>query len=268
MKFFIIKFPAKTPFIRFLIKTLYAIGAVSLLIGFWQLLVMYSGVNRALLPSPAEVLTALINLANTGQLFTHIGISLYRFFVGYLTAVTAGLILGLLIGQINFLAKLVDPLAQLIRPVAPVAWMPFIVLFFGIGDAPAILVIFIAAFFPILLPTMNASRKIDENYMKIARTFEMRQPKIFFKIIIPAIFPHIVNGMHLGLGAAWIFLVAGEMIGVRSGLGFLIMDARNNMRSDILLGTICIIALLGLILDKLIGIFESQINKLWGIRSE
>ena len=245
-------------------KALYAVGAVTLLVVFWHSLVIFGGVNRALLPLPLEVYNALTDLARDGQLFSHIIISLSRLSVGYSLAVFAGLVLGLIAGQIDFLAKLIDPLAQLIRPVAPVAWLPFVVLFLGIGDAPAVFVIFMAAFFPVLLPTMNASRKVDEKYMKIARTFEMRHRQVFFKIIIPAIFPHIVNGMHLGLGSAWIFLVAGEMIGVRSGLGFLIMDARNNMRPDILLATICIIALLGLILDKLITIFETQINKIWG----
>jgi len=253
---------------KFLSKVLYIPGAFLILLGFWQLLVMFGGHAPALLPTPLDVLDALIHLTASGELFEHVGISLYRFLVGYTASIVTGLTLGLIIGQVDFLSKLVDPLIQLLRPVAPVAWMPFIILFLGIGDAPAIVVIFMAAFSPILLSTISASKKIDQNYLKIAKTFEIKQPQLFFKIILPAIFPYIANGMHLGLGMAWIFLVAGEMIGVRSGLGFLIMDARNNMQPEVLLATICVIAVLGLLLDKIITLFERQINKYWGIKTK
>jgi len=258
----------KETIIRVLSKSLYALGAVLILLVFWQLLVMFGGVNRALLPPPLYVFETLGNMIRTGELLIHIQISLYRFFVGYSLAVVAGLVLGLIIGQVAFLSKLTDPLTQLLRPIAPVAWMPFIVLLFGIGDMPAIMIIFIAAFYPVLLSTISASKKIDKSYLRVAQTFEIKQPQLFFKIIVPAIFPYIANGMHLGLGTAWVFLVAGEMMGVRSGLGFLIMDSRNNMQPEVLLATICVIAVLGLVLDKIVSFFEVRINKHWGIQTE
>jgi len=247
-------------------KSLYALCAILILLVFWQLLVMFGGFNRALLPPPLYVFETLGNMIRTGELLIHIRISLYRFFVGYSLAVATGLVLGLIIGQIAFLSKLIDPLIQLLRPIAPVAWMPFIVLLFGIGDMPAIMIIFIAAFYPVLLSTISASKKIDKVYLRVAQTFEIKQPQLFFKIIVPAIFPYIANGMHLGLGTAWVFLVAGEMMGVRSGLGFLIMDSRNNMQPEVLLATICVIAILGLVLDKIVSFFETRINKHWGIQ--
>jgi len=253
---------------KFLSKTLYTFGAALILLLLWQLLVAFGDFGPALLPTPVAVAQALYDMVASGAIWEHIGISLYRFFIGYSLSVVAGLTLGLIIGQIAFLSKLVDPLVQMLRPVAPVAWMPFIVLFLGIGNAPAIVVIFMAAFYPILLSTISASKKIDANYLKIAKTFEIKQPQLFFKIILPAIFPYIANGMHLGLGTAWVFLVAGEMIGVRSGLGFLIIDARNNMQPEVLLATICIIAFLGLLLDKGITLFERQVNKFWGIKTD
>lgn len=254
--------------IKMLLKTAYAISAILILLGFWQLVVTFGGFNRALMPPPLYVFETLKTMIRSGELLLHVQISLYRFFVGYSLAVVAGLTIGLIVGQVNFLSKLVDPLTQLLRPVAPVAWMPFIVLLFGIGDMPAIMVIFIAAFYPVLLSTISASKKIDKSYMRVAKTFEIKQSQVFLKIIVPAIFPYIANGMHLGLGTAWVFLVAGEMMGVRSGLGFLIMDSRNNMQPDVLLATICVIAVLGLILDKIVSFFEVRINRLWGIQTE
>jgi len=256
----------KKTVIRVINRFMYALGAVFILIAIWQLVVMFGGFNPALLPPPVYVFQTLIDMTLTGELFVHVRISLYRFFVGYSLAVIAGLMAGLIVGQVSFLSKLVDPLTQLLRPIAPVAWMPFIVLLFGIGDMPAIMVIFIAAFYPVLLSTISASKKIDKSYLRVAKTFEIKQPQVFFKIIVPAIFPSIANGMHLALGTAWVFLVAGEMMGVRSGLGFLIMDARNNMQSEVLLATICVIALLGLILDKIVTFFEVRINRHWGIQ--
>ena len=113
--------------------------------------------------------------------------------------------------------------------------MPFIVLFFGIGQAPAIVIIFIAAFFPVLLSTVSAIQNIDPVYIKVARNFGIKQPELLFKIVLPAVFPGIASGLHIALGTAWIFLVTGEMVGSQTGLGFLIIDMRNNLRNDLLM---------------------------------
>ncbi|MCL2198078.1 MAG: ABC transporter permease [Defluviitaleaceae bacterium] len=252
----------------FLHKLFFAVCAVVILLVGWHLIVVFGGFNHALFPPPFVVFATLGEMITSGEIFIHIRISLWRFFVGYSLAVFVGLVMGLIVGRLDFLSRLVEPTVQLIRPVAPVAWMPFIVLLFGIGDMPAIMVIFLAAFYPVLMSTISGSKKINVNYLNIAKMFEIKQPQVFLKIILPAIFPYIANGMHMGLGTAWVFLVAGEMMGVRSGLGFLIMDSRNNMQPEVLLATICVIALLGLLLDKIITMFESRVNKHWGIKGD
>ena len=158
----------------------------------------------------------------------------------------------------------VNPIVQLLRPISPTAWMPFIVLWFGIGDIPAIVIIFIAGFFPVLLSTVAAVGNIDPIYFKVSKNFGIRQPELMWKVIFPAAFPQIANGIHLALGTSWIFLVAGEMVGTQSGLGYLIIDARNNLRTDILLATIVVIGIIGLLLDALLKLLEKQILKSWG----
>lgn len=142
--------------------------------------------------------------------------------------------------------------------------MPLIVLWFSI-DASPIFIIFLAAFFPILLSTVAAVRNVDPVYLKVARNFGTSEFDILRKIVIPASFPYITVGLHIALGTAWIHLVAGEMMGVRSGLGFLIVDARNTLRYELVITGIIFIGVFGLIIDKLITVGERWINKRWGL---
>ena len=134
----------------------------------------------------------------------------------------------------------------------------------GRGDLPAIVIIFIAAFFPVLLSTVAAVRNIDPVYLKVARNFGIKQPQLTWKVIFPAAFPQIANGIHLALGTSWIFLVAGEMVGAQSGLGYQIIDARNNIRADMLLATILVIGVIGILLDGLLKLAEKRILRAWG----
>ena len=247
-----------------ILKARYAVISFIVLIALWQLLYTVSDFNEALFPSPFKALRALIELAADGTLFRHIGTSLYRFAAGYCSAVVSAVLLGLVLGWFSKAFRFVDPIVQLLRPISPTAWMPFIVLWFGIGDVPAIVIIFIAGFFPVLLTTVAAVANIDPIYLKVSRSFGIRQPQLMWKVIFPAAFPQIASGIHLALGTSWIFLVAGVMVGAQSGVGYLIIDARNNLRTDILLADIVVIGLIGLILDTLLKMAEKRILRAWG----
>lgn len=244
---------------------MYAFIAFVLVIAVWQLVIWIGDYPEALLPSPLMVFQGILSLIEDGTLVEHVGISLFRFFTGYLSAVVVAVVLGLFLGRTTVLWRIIDPIVQVVRPVAPVAWSPFIVLWFGIGNMPAIVIIFIAAFFPVLLSTVSAVKKIDKTYMKLAENLEIKQSSLLFKIIFPASFPYIANGLHIAVGTAWIFLVAGEMIGAQSGLGYLIVDARNALDLDLVLAGIFFIGILGLLLDKSIGLFEKWVGKQWGV---
>lgn len=230
----------------------------------WQLAFWVSDFNAALFPSPLQAFQTLLEMVTNGILFTHIGASMYRFAAGYLSSVIIAVLLGLILGRLPKVFQYINPAVQLLRPISPMAWMPFIVLWFGIGDIPAIVIIFIAAFFPVLLSTVSAVGGIDPIYLKVSENFGIRQPQIMWKVIFPAAFPQIANGIHLALGTAWVFLVAGEMVGAQSGLGYLVIDARNNLRADILFADIIVIGLIGLLLDTLLKVAEKQILKAWG----
>lgn len=239
------------------------IGFIILVI-VWQLVIIIGKYDSALFPSPLHVWEGVVSLIKDGTFFIHFQVSLLRFLAGYLLAVVCAVTLGLLLGRVPALWGVIDPIVQLLRPVSPIAWSPFIVLWFGIGNIPAIVIIFIAAFFPVLLSTVSAVRKVDKTYLKVAENLELTRFSLLRKIMFPAAFPIIANGLHIAVGTAWIFLVAGEMVGAQSGLGYLIVDARNSMRLDLVMAGILFIGLSGLLLDKLVGLFERSINRILG----
>ena len=200
------------------------------------------------------------------MLLKDIGASLYRFAAGYLSSVLLAMLLGLVLGWYRGIWAYLNPIAQVLRPISPMAWLPFIVLIFGIGEMPALVIIFIAAFFPVLLATVAAVHDIAPVYLKVAQNFGIRQPALLAKIVFPAVFPRIATGLHLALGTAWVFLVAGEMVGAQSGLGFLIIDARNNLRADLLMAAIITIGVLGLLLDSGVTLVERAVSRRFGSR--
>lgn len=252
---------------RRLNKTVNAVIGLAILIAIWQTVVATGKYEQSLLPSPLNVAKGIAEMIQTGILFTHLKVSLFRFAAGYLSASILAVALGLALGRIRRLWNIIDPMVQVIRPVSPIAWSPFIVLWFGIGDAPAIVIIFLAAFFPVLLSTVSAVGKVSPIYLKVAQNMDLGRYSLLTKIIFPAAFPTIANGLHIAVGTAWIFLVSGEMVGAQSGLGFLIIDSRNMIRLDLVLAGILFIGICGLLLDQCVRLFERWMEKQWGIAS-
>ncbi|MFD2115326.1 ABC transporter permease [Paenibacillus yanchengensis] len=245
-------------------KTFPVLLGLSLLLVIWQLIVVLGHYERTLLPAPMDVAIALQQLIISGELWQHLRISLFRFLIGYLLATMVAIPLGIMLGRLPRLYRVIDPIVQLLRPVSPIAWSPFIVLWFGIGNIPAIVIIFLAAFFPILLSAVAGVRQVPEIYLKLSQNLQLSPLAMLRKIVFPAAFPHIASGLHMAVGTAWIFLVSGEMVGAQSGLGFLIIDARNMIRLDLVLAGIISIGLCGLLLDQAVRLFERMMQKRWG----
>lgn len=239
--------------------------SISLLIIAWQGIIYIGQYEEALLPSPFSVSKAIMRMINDGTLFIHLKDSMFRFTIGYGLAVIPAIILGMILARTTLVLAIIDPIIQVLRPVSPVAWSPFIVLWFGIGNIPAIAIIFIAAFFPVLMTTLKGVKNIDDDYLKIAQNLEVKGVELLWKFIFPATFPQIVTGLRIALGTAWIFLVAGEMVGAQSGLGFLIIDARNTLNLDYVLAGIIFIGVSGYILDRFIGALEKWVGSHWGL---
>jgi ABC-type nitrate/sulfonate/bicarbonate transport system permease component len=202
-----------------------------------------------LFPTPSHVVRTMGRLIASGDLFIHIGSSLRRVCIGYLMAVLMAIPLGIAIGWWKRVESLVDPLVNTLRPIPPLAWIPISILWFGIGDAQNAFIIWLCAFFPILLNTTAGVKAIDPMHIRAALCLGATRMALFRRIILNGALPTIVTGLRIGLGIGWMGLVAAELVAAPSGLGYLISDARSLLATDVVVVGMVTIGLLGLLID-------------------
>jgi NitT/TauT family transport system permease protein len=232
------------------------------------LVAWYIGIHRQsthLLPDPIAVLSAFIELAQRGLLFKYIVASLFRVTWGFLLAAILAIPLGLAIGWYRRSEMALNPLIQIFRPISPLAWIPISILWFGVGDVAAIFLIFLASFLPLTLTAMNAVGSIPPVYVNAGRNFGLSTPSLVYRVLYPAVVPQLIIGLRITLGIAWLVVVAAEMIAVNSGLGFLIVDARNaGNRYDLVVAGMVMIGVIGLLLDTGMRSLEKIRSLRWG----
>jgi len=240
---------------------LLAFLAVGALWGFWANLGIWSA---AAFPSPRAAAKGMWELTVDGTLLKHSVASLFRVTVGYYLAVLFAIPLGMILGWWKVGQTLFNSIIQFLRPISPLAWIPLAMLWFGIGDRPAIFLIFLASFFPLLVSTINAVNHINTLYFQVAANFNFTKLETVSRVIFPAILPSVLPALRISLGIAWLVVVAAEMIAVKSGLGYLILDSRNALRMDYVMDAMIAIGLIGICLDRVIR----QLNRLkfvsWG----
>ena len=241
---------------------------IAFLLAAWQLLAAAGLYTVDQLPGPLDALRASREVWTDGALLAHVTASLARFASAYCAAVAVAVPLGLFFGLHPNLWKAADPVIQVLRPISPVAWFPLAVLWLGIGNLPAIAIIFVAAFYPALLATVAAVRKVDPVYLRVARNFGTTKRQLVLKVVVPAAFPQIAMGLRIAVGAAWVYLVAGEMLGARTGLGFLIVDARNFLRTDLIVMAMALIGATGFLIDRAVCSLERRLDARWGVAPE
>ena len=224
-----------------------------LLLGWWA-----ATRNSAygLIPSPGDVLSALADLATgtegdafSGRLPAHILASVERVYGAFLLACLAALPLGMLIGRSRLAHVLLDPLLQVLRPVPVTAWLPMSMILFGLGARSAFFLVALGAFFPVLVNTTFAVRSVEPRLFEAASMLGVSGARMFPVVVLPASLPGIFTGLRLGLGFAWVVIVVGEMTGVQTGLGAMIMDARQLSRSDVVVAGMVVIGALGFLSD-------------------
>jgi len=224
--------------------------------------------STTILPGPWAVARAIGELARSGALLRHLVASLFRVTWGYLPAVALALPTGIWLGTRRRGEMAVGPLLELLRPISPLAWIPIAILWFGVGDLAAIAIIFTATFLPLTLTVKNAVRRVPEVYLQAGRNFGLAGGALVRAVILPALLPELVLGLRLTLGIAWLVVVAAEMIAVNSGLGFLIVDARNaGNRYDLVVAGMVLIGVTGLLLDAAIRRLERLPALRWGFTS-
>lgn len=226
----------------------------------WHLLCL--GNDRSDVPGPLLTAEGLWELAANGLLLKNIVASLFRVGWGFTLAAAVGIPLGLSLGWFRGMRGAVNPLVQMLRPISPIAWLPISTLIFGAikwfdpSDLAAIFLIFLSALFPIVTSTASSVQSIDLKYLRSARNFGVSGLHLVRTVILPATLPQVLTGLRISLGIAWVVVVAAEMLGVQSGLGYQVNDARNNLRYDIVTAAMVVIAVTGLLLDLFMSRLE------------
>lgn len=242
---------------------LQAIAFAALLLILWQVAVVYEPGH--LLPGPIGAVGGIADLIRHGLLAKYIVASLFRVTWGFLLAVVLAIPLGLTIGWYKRAEMAFNPIVQILRPISPLAWIPIAILWFGVGDLAAIFLIFIGCFLPLLLTAMSAVQNIPAVYIQAGRNFGLSFSDLVVRVLYPAVMPQLIIGLRITLGVAWLVVVAAEMIAVNSGLGFLIVDARNaGNRYDLVVAGMVIIGVIGLLLDMAMRSLEKVKSLRWG----
>jgi NitT/TauT family transport system permease protein len=230
----------------------------------WEILARYSGWSCTVFPGPGIVFGGMVELIKNGALLRHVVASLFRVTIGFYMAMLLGIPIGMLLGRSYLLRQLGNPMVQFLRPISPLAWIPLAMLWFGIGDLPAIFLIFLSSFFPLIVSTAIAVQTINPIYFQVAANFDFSRKERIINIIFPAIIPSVVTALRMTITIAWLVVVAAEMIAVKSGLGYLILDSRNALRMDYVMDGMIVIGLIGLLLDKLMRWIGKIDSAEWG----
>jgi NitT/TauT family transport system permease protein len=240
-------------------------GFPILLILIWDRAVALTGTR--LIPSPYQVAVMMYDFtfggiyddAFSGTILTHIWKSMQRVYGGFLLAAMIGIPLGMMLGRIKVLRQLLDPTISLLRPIPVTAWLPLSMIFFGLGPNAAIFLVFLGAFYPILLNTTFGVRSIDPRLFEAASMLGCTGTGLFRQIVLPASLPAIFNGLRVAHGFAWILIVVGEMTGVPTGLGSVVMDGRTLSRTDLVITGMIVIGACGFVTDRIIVTINNRL---------
>jgi sulfonate transport system permease protein len=226
------------------------------LIVVWQILAQAGVITTRILPAPTQIIEAAIRLLQSGELVRNVGISLWRALIGFIIGGGIGLSLGVLNG-INVTAeRLLDSSLQMIRNIPHLAMIPLVILWFGIGDQARIFLVVLGVFFPIYINTFHGIRSIDPNLIEMGRVYGLSRRKLFWQIILPGALPNILVGLRYALGLMWLTLIVAETIAANSGIGYMAMNAREFMQTDVVVLSILLYALLGKLADVAVRILE------------
>ncbi len=219
-------------------------------IGLWWLVTTTGLANPALMPPPTTVAKAVVEMTLDWSIFEHIGISVARALGGFVVAALIGVPLGILVGRLSWAFAIVDPWIEMLRPVPPIAFLPLVVLWFGIGETSKVVVTAYGALFPILINTIHGVRSIENSLIRAARTLGASNQQIFYLVVLPGAVPSIVTGLRLGAGMGIFVLVAAELLGSSSGLGWLIMDSREHFMIDRIMVGIVALGIVGYLINR------------------
>ncbi|HZF34960.1 MAG TPA: ABC transporter permease [Candidatus Angelobacter sp.] len=204
------------------------------------------------LPAPTAVFDEMAGMAATGELFGHIGITLYRVFAGFFLGAAAATVAGSLTGYSRTCRELLDPLVQGFRSVPSLAWVPLFILWLGIYELSKVTLIAVGVFFPVYLNLMSGIQSVDRKLVEVGRVYRLSGWKLVRRVLLPATLPSYLVGLRSGLGLGWMFVIAAELMGASKGLGFLLLDGEQTSRPKPIIGSIILFALFGKLTDVIL----------------
>jgi NitT/TauT family transport system permease protein len=240
------------------------VAVIALLLLIWYLICFFNLFPAYALPSPGAVFKSFKEEIISGRLVADIVASLWRVVIGFVVSAGLGIPAGLWLGQ-HLTARLsAVPVLNFFRFLSPLAWIPFAILWFHIGDKPAVFLIIMATFFPLTLATMSSVATIPSIYFRVARDYNYKGIELLTKVTLPAVLPQVITSLRVSYGIAWVVIVAAEMVGCQDGLGYGIWEARNGLRLDSAVCYMIIIGLLGMAIDRLLNQLTKLPNIRWG----
>jgi NitT/TauT family transport system permease protein len=248
-------------------KFFWPVAVAGLLLAIWHFSVVWTATK--VFPSPLNVAKALAELLHKHVLWADIVDSVRRVGIGFGLAAIVGVPLGLILGWYPALNQVVNPVVQILRPISPIAWIPVAIIFFGVGEGAAVFLIFLSAFFPIVVSCVAGVSNVPAIFRRAGRNFGLSPKQILIRVVFPAALPQVLIGLRIALGVAWLVVVAAEMIAVDSGLGYLVIDSRNSgKRYDLVVAAMLVIGVIGLTLDIGFRRLEKVRSVRWGFRHE
>ncbi len=237
------------------------IAFVVIILIVWAMMAYNGRLNPVVMPSPEKICGTLAGLVKNGSLQTNILISLTRVLKGYCAAAVLGIALGILIGLSKHLDRFTSLAIQIIKPIPPIAWIPLVILWFGIGESGKVFLIFLGGFFIILTNVVDGIRQTDQKLIEVSRGMETPFTKHIFTVMIPSAAPNIFTGLRTGLSSCWMCVVAAELVSSTTGVGYLIMNARQFGQTDKVIIGMITIGVVGKIMDSLLRLIERYLIK-------
>ncbi len=225
----------------------------------WQVICDRGLVSPASMASPSRIVTTIGEQLIAGTFWNNIIVSFTRVLTGFMIALVIALVLGVAIGLNKNVDLLTRFLIQVLKPIPPIAWIPLAILWFGIGESSKIYIIFYGAFFPILLNTVDGIHNIDKRYLELGQVYEIDRSRLIRKVILPGALPQILTGIRVGLGNAWVSVVAAEMIAATKGIGYMLSNGRSLSRPDWVILAMILIGVVGKLMDDVLSIIFKRL---------
>lgn len=226
----------------------------------WYLATNFGNTPESILPKISTVIESFGAMLQSGQLWDDLSVTLLRVVKGYLVSAVIGIVLGALMGMSKTIQHLLQPIITVIRQIPIIAWIPLIILWFGIGEESKVVVIVIAALFPILVNTMSGISSTPGGFIEVAKLYKLNYWRTFIKVYLPHALPQIFVGLKLGLSVSWMAVVAAELIAASSGIGYRMSTARSLMYSEQVIVCMIVIGVIGILMDKAIGLLFKKLT--------